>query len=559
MTTEPVPASRAPAARLKHRIPVRVRHYWKLLATCVAAVAALVVLAGNTRISPIVTSPAAAKHDEVVTDVEGTVDLFDSSVAHTVTLTYGQADYQRMFDEYMETGEKEYVRVDATIDGTLIRDVGIRLKGNSTLSGVTHNGRTRSLFEGRGGGPGGGRPNRPEGEFPEGGFPGMPEGGMPGMGADGQNPPTTGGDGQGLPGGMMGGGPGGFGAASLDSSRPEELPWLMSFDEFSDGRRYQGHSEVAVRVSGMGGGSTVLNEAVSLAVMDAAGQPAQGYAYAAFQVNGRPVKARLLVEHPDENFADSLGNGVLYKSLATSQFTYKGEDPTDYEDDFKQINNKGSYDLKPVIDLVKWANEASDAEFDAHLADYVDVDSFAQYTALQNLLLNFDDMSGPGKNYYLWYDIDSKKFKVISWDHNLTFSGSATAGPHDSTSMGGAGGFPGGGDFQPPEGMQLPEGFTPPAGAGPGGGGFGGLGGNKLKERFLASEAFKKAYEDAYRDLHRKIYADKAAEKVLDTISATLNTVSGIDAAGAKADIDKLRTLLQQRAASLAKDKVITG
>ncbi len=549
MTTSPAsePAAPPPRARLKHRIPVRVRHYWKLLATCVAVVAVLVVVAGNVRIAPIVTSQASGKHDEVIQNIEGTVDLFDATVAHTVTITYAEADYQRMFDEYMATGEKEYVRVDATIDGTLIRDVGIRLKGNSTLSGVTHEGKTRSLFGDREGGPGGG------------GFPGMPEGGFPAMPEGGmQQPPGGGGDnpggGQGRPGGMMGGGPGGFGRTSLDSAKPEELPWLMSFDEFADGRRYQGRSEVAVRVSGMGGGSTVVNEAVSLAVAQAAGQPAQRYSYTAFEVNGRPVKARLLVEHPDEDFADRLGNGVLYKSLATGQFTYQGEDPTEYADDFKQVNNKGSHDLAPVIDLVKWANEASDADFDAHLGDHVDIESFAEYLALQNLVLNFDDMSGPGKNYYLWYNLDTKKFQVISWDHNLTFSGSATAGPHDTMSMGGGrGGFPGGGDFQPPEGMELPEGFTPPEGGRPGGM----MGGNKLKERFLASNAFKKAYEDAYRELYGKIYADKAAEKALDQITTTLGKVQGADAAAVKTDVDKLRSTVQQRAESLAEDEVI--
>ncbi|MDI1460743.1 CotH kinase family protein [Catellatospora sp. KI3] len=528
MAADLQPGSRAPASRLRHRVPVRVRHHWKLLATCAAVVVALVVLAGNVRVAPIVTSQAAAKHDEVVIDVAGTVDLFDPSVAHTVTLTYDEADYQRMFDEYMESGDKEYLRADATVDGTLLRDVGIRLKGNSTLSGVTHNGQARSMFGDRDG--------------------------------DGGMPQPAGGGGQGRPGGgMMGGG---FGRTSLDSSRPEELPWLMSFDEFVDGRRYQGRSEIAVRVAGMGGGSTVVNEAVSLSVLAAAGQPTQRYTYAGFRVNGAPAKARLLVEHPDEDFADGLGNGVLYKSLATSQFTYQGEDPTEYEDDFKQINDKGSHDLKPVIDLVKWVNEASDADFDAHLADHVDIGSFASYTALQNLLLNFDDMAGPGRNYYLWYNLDTERFQVIGWDHNLTFSGSATTGPHDSTTMGGGrGGFPGG-DFQPPEGMQLPDGVQLPEGMRPGGGGrggFGGLGGNKLKERFLASEAFKKAYEDAYRQLYQKIYADKAAEKALDQIAATLANVAGADATAVKTDTDQLRALVQERTAALAKDAVITS
>ena len=125
MTTSPAPGSRSLFTRLRHRLPVRVRHYWKLLATCVAAVVALVLLAGNVQITPNVTSRAYAQRDEVVTNIEGMVDLFDASVAHSVTITYADADYQRMLDEYMATGEKAYVHVDATIDGTLIRDVGI--------------------------------------------------------------------------------------------------------------------------------------------------------------------------------------------------------------------------------------------------------------------------------------------------------------------------------------------------------------------------------------------------------------------------------------------------
>ncbi|WP_144122821.1 CotH kinase family protein [Catellatospora sichuanensis] len=514
------PGSRPPSARLRHRIPVRVRHYWKLLATCVAAMAALVLLAGNVQVTPIVTSQAAGSHDKVAFDVPGRVDLFDASIAHTLTVTYTEADYQRMFDEYMATGEKEYVRADVTVDGTLIRDVGIRLKGNSTLMGLTHEGQTASLREDRGG-------VRVDG----------PPGGAP----------------QTRPGG---GRRGGFGRVSLDSARPEELPWLMSFDEFAKGRRYQGRSEIAVRVSGMGGGGAVLNEAVSLAVLAAAGQPAQRYAYAGFQVNGRPVKARLLVEHPDENFADSLGDGVLYKALSTGRFAYQGDDPTVYADDFKQVDDKGSHDLKPVIELLRWVDGASDADFAAHLADHVDVGSFAAYVAAQNLLLNFDDMAGPGKNYYLWYDLRTARFRVVSWDHNLTFSGSAASGPHDALGMGGpGGGFGGpGGEFTPPEGTRLPEGFNPP------GGGRGGLmAGNKLKERFLAADTFRDEYEAAYRDLYRVIYAQHSAEKALDRLAATLTGVAGNDAAATGSDVDSLRSLIQERAKALAEHEVIKG
>ncbi|MFC7715831.1 CotH kinase family protein [Nonomuraea recticatena] len=219
--------------------------------------------------------------------------------------------------------------------------------------------------------------------------------------------------------------------AQLKAEEPEKLPWLISFDEFVEGRRYQGHAQMAVRPAAMGS-TTMLSEALGISVVGAAGEPTQRSTYSSFNVNGRSSTPRLLVEYLDEGYAEDLGNGVLYKSLATGSFTYKGEDQTQYVNDFKQINKIGGKDLQPVIDLVKWMNEASDAEFAAGLANRLEVESFARYLALQNLMVNFDDMAGPGKNYYLWYDSGSKKFTVITWDLNLAFNGDATAGVHDS-------------------------------------------------------------------------------------------------------------------------------
>jgi spore coat protein CotH len=519
------PAS--PGRRLLHRIPVRVRHYWKLLAGGVALVAVLTLVVSTERVQPYVTSTSDESGDEVTQDVAGTTDLFDSGRAHTMKVTFHDLNYQKMLDAYFADGEKEYVEADLTVDGTTISSVGIRLKGNSTLGGLTRDGKAR---EG-GFGPGGGR--------------GRPGGGGPG---------------------------GGFARASLKAEEPESLPWLIRFDEFVEGRRYQGHREIAVRVAGMGGGATVLNEALSLNLLAGAGEVTQRYAYSSFTVNGRPTVARLVVEHPDEHFADDMpGSGVLYKSLATGQFTDQGDDPTDYADDFKQITKKGSQDLQPVIDLIKWVNHSSDAEFDRHLGDHVDLASFARYTAAQNLLLNFDDMAGPGRNYYLWYDLGTKRFSVIGWDYNLTFSGNAEQGPHDSTSMGG--GFPGG--MQPPDGMQLPdgmqipEGMQPPEGMGPPGGGAPdadedaagparrGFGGNKLKERFLAGQAFTQVYEDAYRDLYGQFFGNGTALTALDGITKVLATTGGYNAETATNDAQQLRTLIEQRTKSLAGNEVI--
>jgi spore coat protein CotH len=542
------PATSLPR-RVLYRLPVRIRHYWKLLVVCTAFLVVCAVVFSAVRVAPLVTSSSDNDPDQVTQDVAGTTDLFDATEAHRITLTFRDADYQRLLDEFWNEGEKSFLEADLTIDGTTIPSVGIRFKGNSTLAGLTRNGQSRP----GGFGQGGQGPQRDGNGGPGGGFPGggLPAGGFPGGGA-----PDNAGPG------------GGFAQASLKVEEPETLPWLIRFDEFVDGRRYQGHREIAVRVAGMGGGTTVLNEAVSLNVLATAGETAQRYAYTSFTVNDRPTTARLIVEHPDEDFADTLGgSGVLYKSLATSQFTDQGDDPTDYADDFKQITKKGSQDLQPVIDLITWVNASSDSDFDRNLADHVDVQAFARYLAVQNLLLNFDDMAGPGRNYYLWYDLKTKRFTVIGWDYNLAFSGSATQGPHDNATMGG-GRFPGNDgappqDFQPPAGMQLPDGMQPPGGntaGGPGGqGGFGGMGGNKLKERFLASAAFKTIYEDAYQQLYRKIYAGADALNILDNITKVLATVDGSNADKTTADAEQLRTLIRERTEHLATDAVITG
>ncbi|MFI7523236.1 CotH kinase family protein [Micromonospora globbae] len=569
--------------RLRHRIPVRVRHYWRFLAGCLAFLLVLTVAVSTVRIRPYVTSGSDTGGDQVTQDVAGTVDLFDETVAHRIELVFREADYQRMLDAFYDEGEKEYIEADLVIDGTAVPSVGIRLKGNSTLRSLTRDGQSRPGAGGPGGqaGPGGRR--APEGRAEPGGQ-GAPDAQD---GPAGQNGPA----GQGAPAGGVGappggvGVPGGFGRSSLKAEEPETLPWLIRFDEYVDGRRYQGHREIAVRVAGMGAGSTVLNEALALDLLAGAGEVAQEYAYTSFTVNDRPTTARLVVEHPDAHFAEDFdGPGVLYKSLATGQFTDQGDDPTAYVDDFAQVTMKGSQDLQPVIDLIRWVGTASDAEFDEHLADRLDVASFARYVAWQNLMLNFDDMSGPGRNYYLWYDLGTKRFTVIGWDYNLAFSGDAAQGPLDQGRLGG-GGFRGGGTQGPAgagtnggeQAAEPPADTTPPGGDAGRDGGPGGAGpagdrpqgagpqgagpqgaGHALKERFLASETFRQVYEDAYRDLYQEVYGNGTALATVDAIGAVLATVDGYDAATATSDAERLRTLIRQRTESLASDEVVT-
>ncbi|MEU2198957.1 CotH kinase family protein [Isoptericola sp. NPDC019482] len=515
-------------ASLRKRLPVRLRQHWKPLTAGVAGVAVALAFFGDVTIRPYSTSSAAVTDDERITqDITGTVDLFDDSVDHEISLSYTQTRYDEMLDAYFADGEKEWMSADITIDGTTIQDVAVRLKGNSTLSALvddragsdTEGERAPGGMGGGAGGQGGGMPQPPEGmELPEGGQ--MPEGGTPG-------------------GGQGGGGFGGTGA-SLTTEEPENLPLLVSFDENEPGRAYQGRTELSIRPASASSTSS-LNEAVALELTAQSGQPTQDYSFTTYAVNERPTTTRLVVENPDPQYADELeGDGVLYKLLSTSSFEYQGDDQTEYTDDFKQVNLVGSQDLQPVVSFLKWLDGASDEEFADELDQWVDVDSLARYLGTQEVLDNFDTISGPGRNAYLYYDVDTGLLSVVSWDLNLALGGMSGPGGMGGGmrgGMGGGGAMPGGDDAQgPPEGTE----------GGPGGGG--GMGGmtseNALVTRFEENDEFSSKVDAAVDDLTADWIDSGKAAALVDEVAARVPVTDGVDRATIDTDADAVRAAL---------------
>ncbi|MEU6260225.1 CotH kinase family protein [Streptomyces sp. NPDC047043] len=569
--------------RLRDRLPVRLRHHWRPAAALGVGLASMVYFLGDARVTPYVTSASQVESDPVTENVEGTVDLYDRTVSHSIQLTYDQSRFEEMMEEFRDEGTKDYIQADLVIDGVYLGDVGIRLKGNSTLMSLRG---TSNM-------PGGGRtmPNAAQGA-PQGagdadagpsGEATNATGGQDGArGADGGTAGTGGGTG----GGAGGGRGGGMVSYNLSEDKPEELPWLVKIDEYVEGRAYQGEREISLRPGSEA--QVPLNEALSLALTEESGQAAERFGFTSVQVNNRPAVTRLMVESPDTDYAEDLGNGVLYKAKAGGSFAYNGDDPTDYESSFKQLNKKGSQDLEPVMRLIKWVNSASDEEFARDLDTYVDVQSLANYVAMQNLLMNGDDMAGPGKNYLLWYDLETKKFSILGWDYNLTFSGDATAGPDDTFSIGGGRGGNGeqgasAGNGTAPEAGQdgaaggAPQGIPsgapqgmPGAAAGggqngggegqdrTGGGGGGFSSGHILKERFLESDSLDDVYKDAYRSLYQKLYGSGAAADALQTISEEARA-AGADSEDLDTAASTLEQTVTQRTEALAKDTQVTG
>ncbi len=266
--------------------------------------------------------------------------LFTGDRLHEVVLDLDDATFRQALSTYQESGEKTWLEVTVTLDGTTYERCGLRLKGNSTL----------------------------------------------------RRTDTTGG--------------------------AEQYPWLVRLDKVVDGQNHHGVTEVVIRVNNS---ASSLNEVVALDLLGAAGLATEQHAYATIRV-GDASALRVVLESPGDTWAQRTmtGDGLLYKAEATGDYTYRGTDPAAYDEVFDQESGDDD-DLTPLIEFLRFVNDSSDADFASGVADRLDVQSFATYLALEDLMDNFDAIDGPGNNSYLWWDRDADRMTVVGWDHNLTF------------------------------------------------------------------------------------------------------------------------------------------
>lgn len=537
---------------LKRNIPLLI------LLTALAAVLVLVI--GNQRIIPYTTSNSTSTRLSMagVGDVSNTVELFDDGLVHEIEVLMSDEDYDSMITTYQQTGLKEYFRADVIIDGVRINDVGIRLRGNASLRTALGGDMRGGDFVGF----------PAEGQTPpfggEQGRNGQPPNGMQGFqppeGMQGFQPPF----GDGFQGGQP---PEGFAApdGSEDRENPDfadfefgavlgreaiseeliKIPFMIKFDEYVDGQTYQGYSAIAIRNYGTSYDEAMLQEPISNYAANLAGMVATETVFTGFSFNGEAERLYVVSELVDESylskhFPEMLG--VLYKADLGATLSYAGEEPSNYAESFTQETRLNDADMKPLIAFMRFLDEADDATFEAELPNHLDVDAFAQYLAVNAMLVNTDSMLGMNNNYYLYYDEQTEKMTVLLWDTNESMAklgGNASYSLDLGTQQSGfgGGGFGGGGG----------GGFGMGRGGGPGGGT------NALLTRFVTNETFSALYHEKLQEAYDAMFATNALAEQINRYAALLLEVNAqrnlVDETRYQEAVDSILNFLEQRKA----------
>ena len=381
---------------------------------------------------------------------------------HSVEITVDQSAYQEMITAYTSNQTKNWIEATVTVDGVAHEKAGLKLKGNSSLQGISA------------------------------------------------------------------------------GTAPQQLPWLVRFDKFVDGANHEGMTRMVIRA---GATTSALNEAVALDLLATTGLASEKAAHISLSVNGSDPVLRLTCQDLDESWVAQNFDvaGLLYKAESTGDYTYRGTDESAYKDVFDQETGKAN--LTPLIEFLQFINESSDADFQSGLAQRVDVDKMVTYLAFEDVIDNFDDITGPGNNSFLWWAEQANQMTVVAWDHNCAFGLKPGAGQ-----QGQGGGQPpgGGGQGQPPSGGQQPGGGQPPGDGGtssngqaptgqpPGGAGGQQPGGggsqtkaNALVDRFNSLMDGETKVSTERDRLKQELYTSGVAQTILDARAKVLTDQAG--------------------------------
>jgi spore coat protein CotH len=269
------------------------------------------------------------------------------------------------------------------------------------------------------------------------------------------------------------------------SARNAKRPLKIDFDQFVPAANLHGIKKLSLHTSAFD--ATRARESLGYQVFREAGVPAPRTALAevTLSVPGKYDEEYLglynVVEQVDKAFLKrhfKSDKGLLLKPEGMRGIVYLGDDAEAYKGPYDGKTDGDEQQWQRLIDFARLVNDGDDEQFARQVDEYLDVEAFVRYLAVNALLANYDSFIGLGHNYYLYLVPATNKFVIFPWDLDLAFGSHPMFGPMEQQV-----------DFS----VNHPH-----------------AGELKLVDRLLALPEVKQAYQQELRRLNDTVFTVKA-------------------------------------------------
>ena len=211
----------------------------------------------------------------------------------------------------------------------------------------------------------------------------------------------------------------------------------IDFNKYQDDLNFLGLTKV--NLQNCAADPSMLREAISYQLFREVGIacPLTGWASIATEIDGE-VELRGLysvVEQVDEKFLKrSFGeaDGLLVKPSAFTAFPYLGESWDDYESFYNPKTESSPEQQQRIIEFAKLIHEGDQEEFNSQIREYLDLDNFLSFLAVNAMLSNLDSFLGGSQNYYAYLSPETNKILFIPWDLDHSFGALEIIGTAES-------------------------------------------------------------------------------------------------------------------------------
>jgi len=129
-------------------------------------------------------------------------------------------------------------------------------------------------------------------------------------------------------------------------------------------------------------------------------------------------------ENIDDNFLrDRYGSkqGIILKPSTNRPFTFISDNWSNYLQTYDPKTDLSDAEQRWVIEFCRFVSTAPDAEFEARIGEYVDLDQFARYFAVLAWIANSDSLLQIGQNYYTYVTPRTPRLIFAAWDQDGSF------------------------------------------------------------------------------------------------------------------------------------------